>query len=228
MGDGRIQTKYVCYSEHIGYIDDQPVQYNNFRKKIQRRFPDVDLILLDQCTTREEFLKRIYEEKVDVLLIDYKMASSYGFNGSALINYINDQIRDLECFILTGVERDKVEDGLVAERNRYSKTIFDTEGDDEKKVQKFNEFIEMLIQSANVFRMRRKQKKEQYQELFEKRKRESLTAEEEEEYLRLYKVLASYGMIEELPENVLTVDFEKKLDHLLKIGDSILKKYEKE
>lgn len=143
----------------IGYIDDQPVQYNNFRKKIQRRFPDVDLILLDQCTTREEFLKRIYEEKVDVLLIDYKMASSYGFNGSALINYINDQIRDLECFILTGVERDKVEDGLVAERNRYSKTIFDTEGDDEKKVQKFNEFIEMLIQSANVFRMRRKQKK---------------------------------------------------------------------
>ncbi|RHO76136.1 response regulator [Ruminococcus sp. AF45-4BH] len=212
----------------IGYIDDQPVQYNNFRKKIQRRFPDVDLILLDQCTTREEFLKRIYEEKVDVLLIDYKMASSYGFNGSALINYINDQIRDLECFILTGVERDKVEDGLVAERNRYSKTIFDTEGDDEKKVQKFNEFIEMLIQSANVFRMRRKQKKEQYQELFEKRKRESLTAEEEEEYLRLYKVLASYGMIEELPENVLTVDFEKKLDHLLKIGDSILKKYEKE
>ena len=212
----------------IGYIDDQPVQYNNFRKKIQRRFPDVDLILLDQCTTREEFLKRIYEEKVDVLLIDYKMASSYGFNGSALINYINDQIRDLECFILTGVERDKVEDGLVAERNRYSKTIFDTEGDDEKKVQKFNEFIEMLIQSANVFRMRRKQKKEQYQELFEKRKRESLTAEEEEEYLRLYKVLTSYGMIEELPENVLTVDFEKKLDHLLKIGDSILKKYEKE
>lgn len=212
----------------IGYIDDQPVQYNNFRKKIQRRFPDVDLILLDQCTTREEFLKRIYEEKVDVLLIDYKMASSYGFNGSALINYINDKIRDLECFILTGVERDKVEDGLVAERNRYSKTIFDTEGDDEKKVQKFNEFIEMLIQSANVFRMRRKQKKEQYQELFEKRKRESLTAEEEEEYLRLYKVLASYGMIEELPENVLTVDFEKKLDHLLKIGDSILKKYEKE
>lgn len=161
-------------------------------------------------------------------MIDYKMASSYGFNGSALINYINDQIRDLECFILTGVERDKVEDGLVAERNRYSKTIFDTEGDDEKKVQKFNEFIEMLIQSANVFRMRRKQKKEQYQELFEKRKRESLTAEEEEEYLRLYKVLASYGMIEELPENVLTVDFEKKLDHLLKIGDSILKKYEKE
>ena len=212
----------------IGYIDDQPVQYNNFRKKIQRRFPDVDLILLDQCTTREEFLKRIYEEKVDVLLIDYKMASSYGFNGSALINYINDQIRDLECFILTGVERDKVEDGLVAERNRYSKTIFDTEGDDEEKVRKFNEFIEMLIQSAIVFRMRRKQKKEQYQELFEKRKQGSLTAEEEEEYLRLYKVLASYGMIEELPENVLTVDFEKKLDHLLEIGDSILKKYEKE
>ena len=125
----------------IGYIDDHPDQYENYRKKIKRRFPDIDLILFDGCKTKEEFLERIYKEQVDVMLIDYKMAGTFSFDGSTLINYINDQVRDLECFILTGVEQDKVADGLVAERNRYSKTIFDTEGDDEEKLKKFFDFL---------------------------------------------------------------------------------------
>lgn len=212
----------------IGYIDDQPTQYNNYKKKMQRRFPNIDLVLLDACKTKEEFLEKIYEEQVDVLLIDYKMASTFGFNGSALISYINDQIRDLECFILTGVEKDKVEDGLVAERNRYSKDIFDTEGDDERKLKEFTDFINILIQSAEVFRTRQEQKTDKYFELLEKRKQDKLSLKEEEEYLRLYKVLSSYGIIESLPEDVLTIGFEEKLDHLLKVGDAILEKYKKE
>lgn len=212
----------------IGYIDDHPIQYDNYRKKIQRRFPDVDLVLFDNCQSKEEFLERIYEEQVDVVLIDYKMASTFGFNGSTLISYINDQIRDLECFILTGVDRDKVEDGLVAERNRYSKDIFDTEGGDEEKTEKFCQFMNVLLQSADVFRVRREQKKEQYLKLYEKRKQGNLSMREEEEYLQLYKVLSSYGMIETLPEGVLTLEFEEKLNHLLKVGDAILEKYGKE
>lgn len=212
----------------IGYIDDHPIQYDNYRKKIQRRFPDVDLVLFDNCQSKEDFLERIYEEQADVVLIDYKMASTFGFNGSTLISYINDQIRDLECFILTGVDRDKVEDGLVAERNRYSKDIFDTEGDDEEKIEKFCQFMNVLLQSADVFRVRREQKKEQYLKLYEKRKQGNLSMREEEEYLQLYKVLSSYGMIETLPEGVLTLEFEEKLDHLLKVGDAILEKYGKE
>lgn len=212
----------------IGYIDDQPAQYNNYRKKIQRRFPDVDLILFHDCSTKEGFLQQIYEEQAEVLLIDYKMASTYGFDGSTLINYINDQMRDLECFILTGVEQDKVDDGLVAERNRYSKDIFDTEGDDEKRVKDFCDFINVLIQSANVFRTRQKQKKEEYLKLYEKRKKGQLSLKDEEEYLRLYKVLSSYGMIENLPEKLLTGEFEDKLDYLLKVGNAIIEKHKEE
>lgn len=212
----------------IGYIDDQPTQYDNYRKKIRRRFPNVDLVLFDNCTTREEFLERIYEEQADVLLIDYKMAATFGFDGSTLINYINDQIRDLECFILTQVDQDKVADGLVAERNRYSKSIFDTEGDNEEKVEKFNKFINELIESAEVFQKRREKKKEEYLQLYEKRKQKGLSLKEEEEYLRLYKVLSSYGEIEALPNEVLTGEFESKLDRLLEIGDAILKKYKEE
>lgn len=212
----------------IGYIDDHPTQYNNYKKKIQRKFPDVNLILFHDCSTKEEFLHQIYEEQAEVLLIDYKMAGTYGFDGSTLINYINDQMRDLECFILTGVEQDKVDDGLVAERNRYSKDIFDTEADDQERVKDFCDFINVLIQSADVFRTRQIQKKEEYIRLYEKRKQGQLSLKEEEEYLRLYKVLSSYGMIEVLPEKMLTGEFEDRLEQLLKVGNAIIEKHKEE
>lgn len=211
----------------IGYIDDQPVQFENYKKKLKRRFEDVELVLLDECSTREEFLEKIYEEQIDVLLVDYKMAGTFGFNGSTLINYINDQMRDLECFILTAVERESVADGLVSNRNIESKTIFDTEGDDEERIEKLNKFIYDLKESAKVFQKRREIKREQYLELHEKKKEERLSMQEEEEYVRLYKVLSSYGMIEKLPEDVLKSKFEEDLAALLKVGESILEKHKK-
>ncbi len=210
----------------IGYIDDQSDQYRNYRKKLKRRYKDVELILLEGCKKREEFLEKIYEERIEVLLVDYKMAGSYGFNGSTLINFINDQMRDLECFILTAVEQDQINDGLVTRRNRYSKTIFDTEGDDPERVKQLGEFVETLRQSADVFKRRSDEKKKKYLLLLDKRKNERLSLSEEEEYLRLYEVLSSYGMIEKLPEEVLTTDFEEKLDKLLAMGDQIIKKYD--
>lgn len=209
----------------IGYIDDEPKQYEKFSKKLQRRFKDVELVLLDECSTKEQFVEKIYEKQVEVVLVDYKMAKTFGFNGSTLISYINDEIRDLECFILTAVERDSINDGQVAYRNIQSKSIFDTEADDEGRVKDLTEFVDLLKESANVFRTRRELKKAQYLELFEKRKAEGLSMPEEEEYIRLYKVLSSYGMIEKLPEDVLTSNFETDLKRLLQVGETILDKH---
>lgn len=205
----------------VGYIDDEPVQYDNYRKKLERRYKDMKLILLDECATKEEFVEKIYEEQVDVLLIDYKMAGSYGFNGTTLISYINDHICDLECFILTAVDQKTISDGLVATRNRFTKTIFDTEGDDPGKVEEFDKFISILRESADVFRTRREQKIERYEELLEKKKQNRLR-NDEDEYLGLYKVLSSYGMVEKLPRAMLESEFENSLDTLLLIGKKIL------
>lgn len=210
----------------VGYIDDEPLQYTNYSRKLKRSYPDMELVLLENCRTKQEFLEKIYQEQIDVLLIDYKMAGSYGFNGTTLLNYINDQMRDLECFILTAVEQDRITDGLVAERNRYSKTIFNTEGGDEEKVREFQGFISVLRESADVFRTRREQRVTQYQELLDKRKNGMLGCGEEEEFLCLYKVLASYGIIEKLPKNMLESTFDKALDELLCAGEAILKKYQ--
>ena len=63
---------------------------------------------------------------------------------------------------------------------------------------------------------------ERYRELLEKKKQGKLGVEEEE-FLILYKVLSSYGMVEKLPDNLLAA-FEKKLDNLLTIGEAIIEK----
>lgn len=211
----------------IGYIDDEPTQFENIAKKLKRRYEDVELILLTDCSTKAEFVNKIYEERIDVLLVDYKMVKSYGFNGTTLISYINDQIRDLECFILTAVDTEQIDDRLVAPRNIKSKTVFDTEGDDEEKIQELKEFIGILKESADVYKARRKQKVERYKTLLDKKRQGNLGADEEE-FLDLYKVLSSYGMVEKLPENLLDSDFDKKLDKLLSIGEAILEKHSKE
>lgn len=211
----------------VGYIDDEPTQYENFYRKLKRRCDELELVLLDDCRTKTEFLDKIYEKQIDVLLIDYKMAGAFGFNGTTLVNYINDHVRDLECFILTAIDKEQITDGLVAERNRFPKTIFDTEAEDPKKVEKLEEFINALKDSAAVYRTRREQKVERYKELLEKKKNGTLGVEEEE-FLELYRVLSSYGMVETLPEKMLNSKFEEDLDKLLSIGNKIIKKHQEE
>ncbi len=206
---------------NIGYIDDNPSLYTTYEKKLKRRDRDIELILIEGCKTKAEFVEKIYEKQIEVLLIDYKMASTFGFNGTTLISYINDQIRDLECFILTAVDNEQISDGLVASRNIYAKTVFDTEGDDPEKVSALMEFIKTLKESAEVFKKRREQKTDEYKALLKKRNEGNLGAEEEE-FLRLYKVLSSYGMVEKLPDTLLNLEFEQKLNDLLKIGNKIL------
>lgn len=211
----------------VGYIDDETTKYEYYDRKLKRLSPDIELIFLKDCKTKEDFLEKIYAEQIEVLLIDYRMAGNFGFNGTTLINYINDHVRDLECFILTGVDRELISDGLVTDRNTFQKTIFNTEADDPQKVQELLEFIDVLRNSAKVYRVRREQKIERYKELLELKKSGKLGADEEE-FLSLYKVLSSYGMVENLPQKMLSSSFEKDLDDLLRVGEAIVKKYTEE
>ena len=211
----------------VGYIDDETTQYEYYNRKLKRLSPDIELIFLKDCKTKEDFLEKIYAEQIEVLLIDYRMAGNFGFNGTTLINYINDHVRNLECFILTGVDRELISDGLVTDRNTFQKTVFNTEADDPQKVQELLEFIDVLRNSAKVYRVRREQKIERYKELLELKKSGKLGADEEE-FLSLYKVLSSYGMVENLPQKMLSSSFEKDLDDLLRVGEAIVKKYTEE
>ena len=205
----------------VGYIDDKPTQFENYKRALRRRCDELELVLIEDCETKRDILNKIYEKQIDVLLIDYKMVQNYGFNGTTLINYINDSMRDIQCFIMTGVDPGQITDGLVAERDKYSKNIFDTEAADPQKEMELSDFIQVLLESAKVFQVRRQQKVERYRELLEKKHRGELGADEEE-FLELYKVLSSYGMVEKLPKNMLDSEFEERLQRILELGNTII------
>ena len=130
-------------------------------------------------------------------------------------------MRDIQCVIMTAVDTDQITDGLVATPDKYSKNIFDTEAGDRKKEEELSDFIQVLLESAKVFQVRRQQKVERYRELLEKKRRGELGADEEE-VLELYKVLSSYGMVEKLPKNMLDSEFEERLQRILELGNTII------
>ena len=211
----------------VGYIDDEPTEFEIYRRSLKRRCKELELVLIDDCESKQDILDKIYEKQIDVLLIDYKMVKNYGFNGTTLINYINDSMRDIQCFIMTAVDTEQISDGLVAKRDKYSKNIFDTEAADQKKEADLRDFIQVLLESAKVFQTRRKQKMERYQELLEKKHQGELGADEEE-FLELYKVLSSYGMVEKLPKNMLDSKFEERLQRILELGNAIIAEHKVE
>lgn len=211
----------------VGYIDDEPIQFENYKRALQRRCKELELVLIDDCESKQDILDRIYEKQVDVLLIDYKMVKNYGFNGTTLINYINDSMRDIQCFILTAVDTEQITDGLVAERDKYSKNIFDTEAADQERENKLSAFVQVLLESAKVFQVRRQQKLERYRKLLNKKQQGKLGADEEE-FLDLYKVLSSYGMVEKLPKNMLDSKFEEQIQQILDIGNAIIAEHKVE
>ena len=211
----------------VGYIDDEPTEFEIYRRSLKRRCKELELVLIDDCKSKQDILDKIYEKQIDVLLIDDKMVRSYGFNGTTLINYINDSMRDIQCFIMTAVDTEQISDGLVAKRDKYSKNIFDTEAADQKKEADLRDFIQVLLESAKVFQTRRKQKMERYQELLEKKHQGELGANEEE-FLELYKVLSSYGMVEKLPKNMLDSKFEERLQRILELGNAIIAEHKME
>ena len=165
----------------VGYIDDEPTEFEIYRRSLQRRCKKLELVLIDDCESKQDILDKIYEKQIDVLLIDYKMVKNYGFNGTTLINYINDSMRDIQCFIMTAVYTEQITDGLVAKRDKYSKNIFDTEAADQKKEAELRDFIQVLLESAKVFKTRRQQKLERYRELLEKKHQGELGADEDVE-----------------------------------------------
>lgn len=206
----------------VGYIDDAQVQFENYQRKLHRK--EIELIAFEISREKSKYLDQIYQHQVEALLIDYKMVESIGYNGSALISYISDEIPDITCFILTAAESKDITDKLVAEAQIYSKEVFDTEAGETERLKKFQRFVDHIKDCAEVFQNRRKVKCEEYTGLLRKKETEGLSAKEEEEFCHLYKCLSSYGMVEKLPNKFLQSDFDKKLDSLLEQGAAILRK----
>ena len=122
------------------------------------------------------------------------------------MQYINNAIPDLQCVLFTS---NTVEDDLVMDRLKIDKSVFNTDG------KEYIEFIDTIKQAVNVFEKRKKVVEEQYLRLKEKKEKGNISAIEEEELARHYKILSSYGVVVEIPQEMLSTKVEEKIDKLI-------------
>lgn len=188
----------------VGLIDDVNEEYENYRYRLELR--DIELLYMDYKSSYNEILCWILDNRIEVLLIDYKLDLLYDFNGSKLFQFINNKIPDLQCILFTSNPED---DDLVIKMLKVDKNVFNSDG-------KFNEFVDILKQASKVFNNRQKETVNDYRKLLEKKEKESISPEEERKFFDLYNRLISYGIIEKIPERLLESDFEKAVDDLIK------------
>lgn len=196
----------------VGLIDDIKDEYEDYKYRLELR--DIELLYMDHKTSYDEILDWILDNRIEVLLIDYKLDLLYEFNGSKLFQFINNNIPDLQCILFTS---NPEEDDLVIKTLKVNKNVFNSDD-------KFNEFVDTLKQASRVFKKRQDETTDEYKIMLEKKKSNSLNPNEEKRFFELYKRLISYGYIDNIPERLLESDFEKAVDDLIKDVESYVKK----
>ena len=188
----------------IALIDDCKEQYENYKYRLSKK--GIELLFMEFKENYKDIIDWLLDEQVQFVLIDYKLDLQYDFCGSQLIQYINNAIPDLQCVLFTS---NTVEDDLVMDRLKIDKSVFNTDG------KEYLEFIDTIKQAVHVFEKRKKIVEEEYLRLKDKKEKNEITALEEEELSKYYKILSSYGIVEKIPQEMLSTTVEKKIDKLI-------------
>ena len=192
----------------IGFVDDLEDMIAKYIKKFKRS--DIDVIYAENCLTFKDIFEWILDNKINYLLVDYKLQQKYDFSGSELIRYINNKVPDLHCIIFSSVN--DINDDLVMKNNIKEKSIIELRIDDPK----YKEFIAEIKDGAKVFETRKQISLEEYKDLLTiKITKGFKNAADEERLIFLYKILVSYGLIDKIPSELLKSTVEEKIDILL-------------
>ena len=94
----------------------------------------------------------------------------------------------------------------------------------DKNGPEFDEFCEMLKQSTEVFKTNKNKYATKYSTLYQKRLNGTILPEEEEELLSVFKILRSYGDVDDISAQLLTTKVDMALDAVLGQLDELLNK----
>lgn len=191
----------------IGYIDEDKKTIARFAKTFARRGFDINPY--DGDPTIESIKNWVVTNRITCLIVDY-MLDSHGFNfdGHDVVRYFNDYLPDFNCVILTNEPGDSEEEQEVLSFLIIGKNELNYDGG-------IDNAIKRIKNASDVFIKKMFNNKEEYRELFGKRKSEGLSDIEEKRFLDLYKRLKNYAEVDELDEEFLKSDISKKMDLLI-------------
>lgn len=189
----------------IGFVDDDRSLVEDYQTRLKRK--NIELIFADNCSTKEDIVHWILSNNLKCILIDYKLTSVYNFLGTDLVAYLNTELPDLPCIILTNYPEEGVNENLVLKDLIIDRSVLDATD--------LENFVQTINQAINVFDNRLKLHLSEFIELKDKKTNHGITAIEEEKYLSLYRILRAYHEVDDIPIELLKTDATVKMDDIL-------------
>lgn len=199
----------------IGIIDDTDELLEDYIIRLKRE--DIDLLIAPEGSM-EDIKDWIIKMKIKSLLIDYQLSSKYDYNGTQLAFYLEDALQSFPYLILTSYPEDSVEEKLVVKNAICDRSVMDRTGEE------FDEFCNQLKQMTEVYDNTLDKYKKRYEGLMTKKRKSSLTTREEEELMNVFRILKSYGEVDEIPAEMLKTSLSGQIDVILERLDDLLKK----
>lgn len=143
----------------VGFVDDDYDAFADYKKRMRRK--GFELCFVDNCSSLDDILNWILNNSIECLLVDHKLTAKYEFHGTKVVAYINNQLPDLPCVILTNYPEHSINDNLVIKNLIYDRnTLSHTD---------LSEFCNIIIHATEVFRNRLRIHLDEYSELFRKK-----------------------------------------------------------
>ncbi|WEG12602.1 hypothetical protein PU629_21355 [Pullulanibacillus sp. KACC 23026] len=189
----------------VGFVDDDSEAYKDYRKRLRRK--DIDLHYLDNWRELNDIVEWILLNSIECLIVDHKLTAKYAFHGTKVVAYINSKLPDLPCLILTNYPEDSKDENLVVKNLILDRNIMSSDD--------ISEICDIIKQAVFVFRNRLEIHLSEYETLFRKRESDIINSEDEETFLHLYKILKSYGEVDDISTELLKTEVHKKVDNLM-------------
>lgn len=202
----------------IGFIDDDFSLIENYQTRLKRK--NIELLYVQNCTTKEDVLDWILSNEIKCMLIDYKLSALYSFDGTDLLTFLNRSFTDLPCVILTNYCEEGISQNLVVESLFVDREVLDADFDSVT----FTNFVNSLNQMVHVFETRLKYRLGEYHELKRKKENGVISLSEEENMINLYKILKMFKEVDDIPSELLSSSLNQKMDNILKSLDELINK----
>ncbi|MFR3343296.1 MAG: hypothetical protein ACLTS6_03995 [Anaerobutyricum sp.] len=206
----------------IGYLDDEYVLLKSAIRSLKKY--DIEVVALDNIDDVANITMltdTIISDSLECLLVDYDlMKLESKVYGTQIIKDINEILPDFTCFLLTNFTEQGINEKIVQEVFVQDKAIFAEEDDS----QEFYNFVNKIKNSVECFRKRLEVTKLEYEKLVEKKKGKQISANEEDRFIYMYKVLASYDYVDKMPDILVRNSTQDTLEDML-ITLKELKKY---
>lgn len=189
----------------VGFVDNSFDLLPDYRTRLRRH--GVELLFPNSGKSKEEIVQWVLSNDIRCLMVDHKLRPNFDFVGTDLVAYINSALPDLPCMILTAYTQESLNENLVIKNMIESRDSLDATN--------LISFVDKLKQAVDVFSKRLKLHEDEYRQLLEMKQKRMIVAQQEERLGYLYRLLRSYGEIDELPTELLRPEMEGKVDSLI-------------